>query len=70
MTMKVEFTEAGTGRVFWQNDSLIFRESYDLTLTGATLVDGSTFVDQQRSSFDRIATDVARTVVTSIVEAF
>jgi hypothetical protein len=28
------------------------------------------FLSQERSSFDRIATDVARTVVTAIVEAF
>src|SRR5207253_2202047 len=33
-------------------------------------VEAATFIDQQRSTFDRIATDVARTVVTAIVEAF
>jgi len=27
-------------------------------------------VDQQLSSFDRIANDIARTIVTAIVEAF
>ena len=33
-------------------------------------IDGAAFLDQERSSFDRIATDVARTVVTAILEAF
>jgi len=70
MTMKVEFTQAGTNQVLWQNDSLIFRETYDLSFSPATAVEGATFLDQQRSSFDRIALDVARTVVTAIVEAF
>jgi len=71
MTMKIEFTEAITNRILWQNDALIFRESYELSLSSGTgIVEGATFLDQQRSSFDRIATDVARTVVTSIVEAF
>ncbi|MEQ1757926.1 MAG: LPS assembly lipoprotein LptE [Vicinamibacterales bacterium] len=70
MTMKVEFTEAGTSRVLWSNDSLVFRETYDLSARGTGAVDGSTFFDQERSSFDRIASDVARSVVTSIVEAF
>ena len=37
---------------------------------GGNAIDGATFLDQERSSFDRIASDVARSVVTSIVEAF
>jgi outer membrane lipopolysaccharide assembly protein LptE/RlpB len=70
MTMKVEFTEAGTSRVLWSNDSLVFRETYELSVRGTNAVEGATFLDQERSSFDRIASDVARSVVTSIVEAF
>jgi hypothetical protein len=70
MTMKVEFTEAGTSRVLWSNDSLIFRETYELSVRGTNTIEGATFLDQERSSFDRIASDVARSVVTAIVEAF
>ncbi len=70
MTMKVEFTETSTNRILWQNDSLIFRETYELSVRGTNTVEGATFLDQERSSFDRIASDVARSVVTSIVEAF
>ena len=44
---------------------------YDLTSgTGDPAINAATFVDQQRSSFDRIANDVARTVVSAILEAF
>lgn len=69
MNMRVQFTQASTGTVLWSNDSLVFRETYDLTVRSGQ-VDGATFLDQERASFDRIASDVARTVVTSIVEAF
>lgn len=70
LTMRVEFTQTSTSTVLWSNDSLVFRETYDLTVRGTNTVDGATFIDQERASFDRIASDVARTVVTAIVEAF
>jgi hypothetical protein len=41
-----------------------------MTSRGATVIEGAAFIDQERSSFDRIAGDVARTVVTAILEAF
>jgi hypothetical protein len=70
LTMKVAFTDARTSEVLWSNDSLTFREEYELATRGTTGLEGSSFLDQERSSFDRIATDVARTVVTAILEAF
>jgi hypothetical protein len=70
LTMKVDFTDARTNKSLWANDALTFREEYELNATAAGPINGATFVDQQRSSFDRIASDVARTVVTAIVEAF
>jgi lipopolysaccharide assembly LptE-like protein len=71
LTMKVDFTDNRVNKSLWANDSLSFTGEYDLTSgTGDPTINASTFVDQQRSSFDRIATDVARTVVTAIVEAF
>jgi hypothetical protein len=69
-TMKVSFTESQTNMVLWSNDALTFRGEYDLSTRGNTAIEGAVFVDQERSSVDRIATDVARTVVTSILEAF
>jgi hypothetical protein len=69
ITMKVAFTEAQTSMVLWSNDSLSFSSEYELS-TGGTVAVGAEFLDQERSSFDRIATDVARSVVTAITEAF
>ena len=70
MTMKVEFTDQRNARVLWTNDSLVFREESELSTRGTTAIEGSSFLSQERSSFDRIAGDVARTVVTAILEAF
>ena len=70
LTMKVDFTDTRVNRSLWANDALSFTGEYELNAQGAGTIEGSSFVDQQRSSFDRISTDVARTVVTAIAEAF
>ena len=69
-TIKVAFTAARTNEVLWSNDALTFRGEYELSTRGNTAIEGAVFVDQERSSIDRIASDVARSVVTSILEAF
>jgi hypothetical protein len=70
LTMRVEFTDARTTKVLWANQALTFREEYELTTRSNIALQGDTFLSQERNSFDRIADDVARTVVTAIVEAF
>ena len=70
LTMKVDFVDARVNRSLWENDALSFTGEYDLTASTGSTGDLSNFADQQRSAFDRISTDVARTVVTAIVEAF
>jgi hypothetical protein len=70
ITMRVAFTDTRTNMVLWSNDSLSFSSEYDLQTRGTAAIEGSAFLDQERSSFDRIATDIARSVVTAITEAF
>jgi hypothetical protein len=70
ITMKIDFTDARTNDVLWSNPALTFREEYDLTTRGNTAIEGAAFVDQERSSLDRIGNDISRTVVTAILEAF
>jgi hypothetical protein len=70
LTMRVEFTDVRTSQVLWSNAALVFREEYELTTRSDQALEGASFLSQERSSFDRIADDVARTVVTAIVEAF
>jgi hypothetical protein len=68
--MRVQFLEAMTNTVLWSNESLTFREEVDLQTRGNTALEGATFLDQERTAFERIAPDVARTVVSAILEAF
>ena len=70
LTMRVQFVDARTTQVLWSNESLTFREEYELSTRSNTALEGAEFLTQERSSFDRIASDVARTVVTAILEAF
>ena len=70
VTMKVAFTDARTNEVLWSNDALTFREEYELITRGNVALQGEAFLDQERAAFDRIASDIARTVVTAILEAF
>ena len=70
LMMRVEFTDTRTSKVLWSNNALAFREEYEFTTRSNTALEGASFLSQERSSFDRIADDVARTVVTAIVEAF
>jgi hypothetical protein len=70
LTMRVAFTETRTNQVLWSNEALTFREEYELATRGGTAIGGAEFLDQERSAFDRIASDIARTVVTAILEAF
>jgi hypothetical protein len=70
LTMDVAFTDARTSEVLWSNSALTFREEYELSTRSDEALEGATFLSQERSSFDRIADDVASTVVTAIVEAF
>ena len=73
LTMKVSFTDSRTNMVLWSNDALTVREEYELNASGASAVQGgasTAFFDQERGTVDRLSTDVARTVVTAILEAF
>jgi hypothetical protein len=70
LTMKVQFVDVTTTQILWSNDALTFREEYELSTRGNTAIEGAAFLSQERASFDRISTDIARTVVTAILEAF
>jgi hypothetical protein len=70
VTIKAQFTDTRTSEVLWSNDQLVFREEYDLGPRTGGAIEGATFLDNEATSFDRISNDIARSVVTAIVEAF
>ena len=65
----VEFRDLKAGKVIWQTPSLQFREEYELT-TGQDAIDVSAFFGQNTNALERLATEFARSVVSSILEAF
>jgi len=70
LTMSGTFTDTRSGEVLWSNDALTYRSEYELSTRGTTAFGGGEFVDQEKSSLERISVDVARSVVTAVLEAF
>ena len=68
--MRVDFTDARTSEILWSNATMTFSDEYELSTEGAVAIEGGAFLDQERNAFDRISDDVARAVVTAILEAF
>jgi hypothetical protein len=69
MVAKIELRDLRDNKVLWENPSLMFRQEYDATATGA-IVDPSIFFQQNSSALERITTEFARTIVSAILEAF
>ena len=69
VVIRAQFTDLRNNEVLWSNDQLVFREEYELP-SASSAVEGTTFLDTQGTAFDRISTDIARSVVTAILEAF
>jgi hypothetical protein len=74
MVVKVEFRDAATNRIIYENPALNFREEYEVAgnvAAGTTSSpDVNAFLGQNTEAKERMANDFARTVVTSILEAF
>ncbi len=64
LTARVSLTDRRSGKVLFKNDRFTFREQYVIN------ADVSNFFSEQNPAFDRIATDFASSVVTSILEGF
>lgn len=69
IVMKFEFRDLQQNEVLWENASLVFREEYDLA-SGGNAGDANLFLSQESNAIDRLATNFAKTVVSSILEAF
>jgi hypothetical protein len=67
--VKVKFEDLKAQKTLWENPALSFSDEYELasTTTGA---DVSAFVGNERVAKDRMSTDLARSVVSAILEAF
>jgi hypothetical protein len=72
ITANIELREAQKDTVLWSNPSLAVREEVDASDSSApdAIIDPSAFFNQQANAVTRITDEFARTVVSSILEAF
>ena len=68
VTASVEFREVATDRVIWANPSFQVRDEYQVSTTAQA--DATSLLTQDVDARDRLARSFARSVVTSIFEAF
>jgi outer membrane lipopolysaccharide assembly protein LptE/RlpB len=70
VTANVEFKDVkDDNKVLWTNPALQFRDEYDVTSNDAGL-DPASFFRSDANALDRLSKNFARSVVTSILEAF
>ena len=70
----VELRDTAKDTVLWSNGALAVREEYDatsaITSDPNSIVDPSTFFNQETNAVERVSNEFARTVVSAILEAF
>jgi hypothetical protein len=69
LVARVELRDLKTNEVLWANPALQFTEQYDLT-NATTATDPNAFLRQDVNALSRLASEFARTVVSSMLEAF
>jgi hypothetical protein len=66
----IQFIQVSDNKVLWQTPSQIFREEYQQASGADNVADAAAFFGQSSNALDRMATDFAKSVVSSILEAF
>ena len=69
ITTSIELVDLKTNKNIWENRSMVFREEYDLP-ADQQAGDPAAFFGQSSNALQRVAADFARTVISSILEAF
>ena len=69
MSARIEFRDVRENKVLWENPSVMFRQDYPAT-SGRGTTDPVAFFQHDASALDRMSSEFARTIVSSILEAF
>jgi hypothetical protein len=70
VVMKFEFRDVRENKILWENPALLFRDEFDLPSGSSTAPDANVFFGQEGSAVIRLSENFAKSVVTSILEAF
>jgi len=65
----IQLKDVRENKVLWENPSMVFREDYQNT-SGQNALDPVAFFGQEVNALDRVSSDFAKTIVSSILEAF
>ncbi len=69
VVVKVSFEDVKAQKTLWENPALSFSDEYELA-SSSTGVDVGAFISNDKVAYDRLSTDFAKSVVSSILEAF
>lgn len=69
VTTKIEFRDVKADKVLWANPYLQFRDDFELSNT-PDVTDPTAFLGQDVNALERLASELARTIVSAILEAF
>jgi hypothetical protein len=69
VSARIELRDLRENKTLWENPSLIFRQEYEPKTSGNPQ-DVSAFFGQDANALERMNADFARTIVSSILEAF
>jgi hypothetical protein len=69
VVVKVTLKDLKAEKTLYENPGLTFRDEYEVT-NSATSADVGQFLGQNKDALDRLSTDFARSIVSTILEAF
>jgi hypothetical protein len=69
MVARIEFRDQHENKVLWENPSVMFRQDYPAT-SGRGTTDPVAFFQQDANALERMSSEFARAIVSSILEAF
>lgn len=69
ITAAIEFRDMKTNKVIWENRAMAFTEEYEAT-SDAPTTDAAAFFGQETNAVERVSRNFAKSVVSSIMEAF
>ena len=69
MTARIELRDLRENKVLWENPGVMFRQEHEAT-SGLGVTDPVAFFQQDTNALERMSTEFARTIVSSILEAF
>ncbi len=71
LTARIQLRDVREDKTLWENPSLVFRQEYEAQPAGPrSRPRVNAFFGQDANALDRISSDFARTIVSSILEAF